>query len=291
MSLFSCFKKSRSSVSSTGVSEGIFRKRGPGFTTQPGAHSAQHAWAALYQKTKDTFCSGRYPPGVITKKNSGAGLFLVHTVRDLHLNSSPLLSGRAESIFSNWDMISTSLVDGDHPFSIRTHWANVGFILAVPAQNIIGTFEKDVSFPNHAGIDKQTNEVINSYALVDSYLNGINKQGKHPRYGRPQVNERGQSFYQEKNTYRRVVSPEELLRHQCTSLHNEVLVVGRSHIRTHETLPATQPVNVVGLYASFVGGRYKGKERDKEAAHRTIEQLLQLNPSLPVLWQNSDRDI
>ena len=53
MSLFSCFKKSRSSVSSTGVSEGIFRKRGPGFTTQPGAHSAQHAWAALYQKTKD----------------------------------------------------------------------------------------------------------------------------------------------------------------------------------------------------------------------------------------------
>lgn len=201
------------------------------------------------------------------KELSGCKL-LVHTIRDF-AKQTPLLSKNAESLFSTWDVISSSVI-GAGTFH-RTQWADIGLILAVPPQNIIGTFRQDVWFPNHAG--NTPGQPKNTYALADSYFQGLNKKGQAIHAG----------------TYAQLSTPEEIIKgtfsnHTGTGGYNEILVVGRSSVRTYEGLGATERVKVCGIYyhQSLKGSNSDLRDRDKNIM--IIKKLL-ANNNIPVFTE------
>lgn len=234
------------------------------FSSNNGSHkSILPLWAFLHENTIKA-CS-KYTPGVVSDASKLASAkFIVHTIRDFQ-EESPLLTREAESLFSEWDVISTSLIkSGEYN---KTQWADVGLILAVPPQNIISTFQRDVGFKNHAGV--QSGRVVNSYALADSYFRGEAKGGHKIPGG----------------TYAVLDTPENILRTTPCGQHNEILIVGKSGVRIYEDFPATQKIRVCGIYYHLCVDR--SKRRQDEISHsknlRLINALLSVNPTLPVL--------
>ncbi|EPM5584766.1 hypothetical protein ACTNIE_004359 [Vibrio vulnificus] len=187
--------------------------------------------------------------------------FLVHTIRDFK-QESPLLSQKAEELLSSWDVVSTSVVEtGQHS---RSQWADVGLILAAPAQNIISTSPHDVQFQNHAG--NEVGKPQNTYALTESYFKGQGKQGYTPEGG----------------TYAKVDAPRSVI-DSTNGKYNEVLVVGKPNIRTYEGYNATKNVKVCGIYCHQMLNENKAKNLSNyEKNNQLIEKLLIANPGLTV---------
>lgn len=187
--------------------------------------------------------------------------FLVHTIRDFK-KESPLLSKKAEELLSSWDVVSTSVVEtGQHS---RSQWADVGLILAAPAQNIISTSLHDVSFQNHAG--NEADKPKNTYALTESYFKGQGKKGYTPEGG----------------TYAKVEDPRSVI-DSTNGKYNEVLVVGKPNIRTYEGYNATQNVKVCGIYCHQMLNEQKDINLSTyKKNNQLIKKLLEINPGLTV---------
>jgi hypothetical protein len=209
-----------------------------------------------------------------TKNLTPHALMLIHTVRHVHTqaNRSPLLNQDAESAFNSWDVISTSLIEYRSKY-IRSQWANVGLLLAVPPQNIIGTFTEDVSFQNHAGIKEN-----NSFALAENYFNGIPKNFAGKK-GKERFNYIREHLLPNKS-YAHITTPEHLIKNRVHNKYNEVLVVGKSNVNIHAGFPPTGHITVCGIYHLTKFGNKADPDDEK-----LVGQLKILNPDLPVIRQ------
>lgn len=234
-----------------------------------GSHNAVlNAWGQVYKDTlriQSTFITQR---GRVFQADRIAGNhILVHTLRNTVLRAgSDLLQNSAARVMSDWDIISTSVVEvNSHN---RTHWGDVGFILAVPPQNIIGTFERDVSFPNHIG-NERTNRG-DTYLLVDHYLKGINKSGRTIA----------------ENTYAKLQKPRQIVETTSSPSWNEVLVVGRRDINIYQGFGATKPVEVVGIYVHNSTGK-KNSQSENRANEMLAQKLSVLNDDAPIFIETT----
>lgn len=224
-------------------------------------------WKKVQVNTSNA-CSHFKGGAIIDAQNLKGSKFLVHTIRDFAVQS-PLLSQRAEELFSTWDVISSSVI-GAGTYH-RTQWADIGLILAVPPQNIIGTFHRDVWFPNHAGNTQGGHK--NTYALADSYFQGLNKK-QQPINGA---------------TYAQLSTPDDIIKgtfsnHTGTGGYNEILVVGRPNVRIYEGFGPTERVKVCGIYyhQAVKGSNSDIRTRDKNIM--IIKKLLAHN-NIPVFTE------
>ncbi|MDD7995522.1 hypothetical protein [Kosakonia radicincitans] len=227
-----------------------------------------HKWDKVYRRT--TAMQHVTRPAKEAFKDK---LALIHTLRYVDDNNSPFLSGRAEDIFATWDVISSSLIRLQSSLYDRNQWADVGLILAAPAQNIIGTFHKDVWFPNHAG--NTETERRNSYALAESYFKGLgktNNPGVH-RYLKTVMPER---------TYANMYDPESLIWKSDCKTHNEVLIVGKKDVNTYAGYPPTDRIKVCAIYFQYNAGLKSALPQFRKNKE-LIDKLKSYNPDLPVI--------
>ncbi|ANY85940.1 MULTISPECIES: hypothetical protein [Pseudomonas] len=192
--------------------------------------------------------------------------FLVHGVTLDKFERGPLSKRQAEEVLNTWDVFSTSLIDVKRIAQARHHdqkkggerstqlFGEVGFILEVPPQNILGTFPQDVMFPTHFR--------AKDFAFADAIFNGTSK------FGWIKMVER----------YNKVLPPDDVV--GKTLLHNEVLVVGKSNVKIY--FPLTQAIKVVGvIYAPrYLGG---GLRRMSFERLVLLGRLRQLNPALDII--------
>lgn len=191
--------------------------------------------------------------------------FLVHGVSLDKFENGPLSKYPAEEVFKGWDVFSTSLIDlkriarnrhrdqtkgGDRYTQL---FGEVGLLLEVPAQNILGAFPQDVLFPTHFR--------SKGFAFADAIFNGTSKVG----------------WIKMVDRYNKVLSPDEVA--GKTLLHNEVLVVGKLNVKMY--FPLTQAIKVVGiLYAPrCVGGGLRQMSFERMVL---LSRLRQLNPGLDI---------
>lgn len=153
-----------------------------------------------------------------------------------------LLERNANTLFSEWDILSCSLVDyanrGDAAFSSSANGAHpLHLELEVPVQNILGTHIKDVAFPNHVGRkwSNPTGQVLDKAALTRHIFSGIDKFSCkiHPHKGFNQL-----MHFQEFI----------LQGFRCGAMgHNEVLLIGRPDVNYYGNLPCTREIKVKGI--------------------------------------------
>lgn len=208
------------------------------------------------------------------KKQLNHKLVLVHTIRSSVIGNTELLLKSAEEVMSKWDVISTSLTEINNLNNKRLQWANIGLVLAVPPQNIIGTFPEDISFPNHAG--NMPGQRRNSYELADSYFNGISKYHNKPevraRLGKIMPNQ----------TYAELETPENIIMRSTGAKHNEIIVVGKENVNIFSGQEPTKNIKVCGIYHYFNGGgRNAKKEFDED--NKLLRKLEKLNPDIPLI--------
>jgi hypothetical protein len=203
---------------------------------------------------------------------SNQGLCLVHALGEHALNGE-LFKKRAQDVLRGWDVISTSLVTRSRAWrQAQVHvtgnviprqteycnymYANVGLILKVPPQNILGTHEYDVFFPTHAP--------AKHYEFASRVLARRTANGK----------------YFNEDRFTKIVSPLELLKKTMEGPsvgYNEILVVTRPNVRVH--FSATQEVSVQGIvYSECSSLDDKNEERDRFM----LELLCKLNPDLSI---------
>ncbi|WP_337157515.1 hypothetical protein [Pseudomonas putida] len=200
------------------------------------------------------------------------GMCLVHALAE-HALQGELFKKRAQDVLRGWDVISTSLVTrsrivrqaqvhatDNRSFRPVEHcnymYANVGLILKVPPQNILGTHEYDVFFPTHAP--------AKHYEFASRVLARRTASGK---------------FFKE-DRFTKIESPIDILNKTldgpCVG-YNEILVVTRPNVRVH--FSATQEVSVQGIvYSECASLDDKNAVRDEFM----LERLCKLNPGLSV---------
>ena len=194
--------------------------------------------------------------------------FLVHAFDLDKFERGDLSKRRAEDVFKSWDVFSTSLVDSLRVFRYRRRYKNtgsaiptqvfgeLGFILEVPPQNILGTFPEDVMFPTHLP--------SKDFKFADAILNGVSKL-----FSQRLVEK-----------YNKVVPPSDIIGR--TAFHNEVLVVGKPNVNIYCTM--TQPIRVRGiLYAPKFEVAENNRDRSSFERLDFISRLRQLNPGLGVV--------
>ncbi len=167
------------------------------------------------------------------------GRALIHTIRECYETTSPLLNNPAEDLFKTWDIISASLFDASAMTALdillprRTlAFGELGFVLDVPIQNILGTHHRDLAFPNHIGTEQDVSakggrRVTNSFALADAIFSGVNLRKKVVMPG----------------GFNQIRTPEDLLVN--TFRYNEVLLVGKEGINIYPGLPETGRIKVI----------------------------------------------
>lgn len=142
---------------------------------------------------------------------NNSGLYIYHSVRDIN---SQLLNQRAEDVLSQWDVISTSLVNKHRFHGI----GNVGLILKVPVQNILSTSPKSLHFPNRIGLGSSA--AADVWALSDRIASGVNLAGTCLA-----------------SSFRFLLKPKTIMAQ--TQGYNEVLVVGRPGVSLYQGYPVT----------------------------------------------------
>jgi hypothetical protein len=141
-------------------------------------------------------------------------------------------------LFKTWDVISASLFDVsavtvlDELLPRKTlAFGELGLVLDVPIQNILGTHHRDLAFPNHIGTEEDASakggrRVTNPSALTGAIFSGVNLYKKVVMPG----------------GFNQIRTPEDLLVN--TFKYNEVLLVGREGINIYPGLPATRQIRV-----------------------------------------------
>ncbi|EBD4391471.1 hypothetical protein CU788_19765 [Salmonella enterica] len=218
-------------------------------------------------------------------RNLGEGKILVHTLSEEYLRSSKLAEKKAEEVFSSWDVISCSLINVDklskkaddldlrpweHTRLNTGLFFEIGLILSVPPQNILGTHAHDVWFPNHAGTKNG-----HTSALTDAIFSGKGKRG-------------GEKFWPaaKGHSYNRILTPKEILSRSDSSQHNEILVIGRKGVNIYPGYSVTGRVRVTGIICaskSRTGHGLFSSLQDRENKVK-IEKLKNVNGKLDVIY-------
>jgi insecticidal toxin complex protein TccC len=184
--------------------------------------------------------------------------------------AGPLFADKAEDVFSKWDIISASLIDLSKidrfeditsPSRNTKTFGEVGFVIKVPPQNIIGTHQQDIKFKNHAGVDLKSKKVTYPFALADNIIHG----GQH---GDPRKRPPG--------TYNAIMTPRSLLNTDYPG-HNEVLIAGRPGVSMYQDFKPTGKVEIEGIIAlpfdKFSTGRIR----------KVAERLNVINPGVNII--------
>lgn len=223
----------------------------------------------------------------------GSDLKLVHTVNSAFFVKdeitrrypSELCNKPAEHVFNTWDVISCSLINikklskafrgGD-----LAPWENVdsptgmfhelGFVLDVPSQNILGTHSHDVWFPNH--IDAKKNGP--KWGLVDSILSGKGKDGNSNQWPAKTG-----------HSYNRIQTPEHILSYSDDYYHNEILVIGKSNINVYPGFNPTDKIKVSAIICAqknFTGHSFFSR-KGGAVLEENLRILRTVNPKLKVI--------
>ena len=227
----------------------------------------------LRHMTKSAIMNGPWKPAELSTLMAWDDLApthkLVHMVR---WNSGQLLSDSAEKVFSQWDVFSTSLVDlqkleapNAAGFAKRHTGAigEVGFVLKVAPQNIVGVHERDISFEAHVGMwtdpSNWQRTVDAPYGLVD-YIKNSDDPDRPTR----------------SNT---LMTPKQVLektRYPFNYSHNEILVAGRAGLSLYQDLKPTRSIEIESIIVMpYEGGN--NPEMD-----RFVERVSRLNPTVGV---------
>lgn len=194
---------------------------------------------------------------------------LVHMVR---WNSGHLLSDSAEKVFAQWDVFSTSLIDlqnlaplggaGD-PQRHTGAIGDVGFVLKVAPQNIIGVHERDISFQAHVGMwtdpGSWQRTVDMPYALTD-YIHNSDEQDRPAR----------------SNTLMTPAQVMEKTQYPFSYSHNEILVAGRAGQSLYQDLKPTRAIEV----ESIIVMPYRGGS--DATINSIVAKVARLNPGVAV---------
>lgn len=211
----------------------------------------------------------------------GAHLKLVHTIRYTYTSITPntnkfeqseLVNKPAKDVFANWDVFSASLIDMRHkPAQIinkprNTHlFAEIGIVLNVPMQNILGTHASDVSFPNHIGTENELGFVrgtsrVDPSALSRAIFSGTRKPVQQAKYGSVQ------------GGHNQIMSPTELI--SKTLGWNEVLIVGRPGVNIYQGLPATGNITAQGI---IVAAKHAADQEGRAKLVEVAQRLASIN--------------
>jgi hypothetical protein len=210
------------------------------------------------------------------------GFELVHTFSHANFIKSELSKKSAEEVFKQWDVISTSLISlnsivfqrqrSNHAIDqntgpLKTHaFYDLMLVLDVPPQNILGTHDKDVWFPNHVGSDrKQGNSdfLRKGYQLADRIFSGIDKRGR----------------CMAPKGYNVIKKPQEIW-NKTGNRHNEILVIGKEGVSMHFTPTKIIKIKEI-IYAPkkyFSGGDHDVYKFNNEYCVRMLKNL---NPNVP----------
>ena len=250
---------------------------------------------------------------------------LVHTIDHTFL-PSPFFNQPAEDVLNSMDVICMSLIDTKQIKAARSFakanflktddpdeylkaydcsfpyvFYEVGFIVEVPPENILGTFPEDVGFPNHTGTARVINgppQRSDGYKLADEINTG------EAIVGWPDV----------EGGYDSISTPSDILANteiQPCGRWNEIQVVGKENIALHADgafskklkikkivcLPklyneayaiAIEEYLTHGFDDDFMKGvRMKTYMADKlrhEALEAAANKLSALNPGIPIEW-------
>ncbi|SUY92714.1 Uncharacterised protein [Buttiauxella agrestis] len=218
-------------------------------------------------------------------QNLPGDIRLIHTIPSYTRFDGPLFRQCAEDVLNTWDVISTSLIDinkirrvsTDLKGTIRRQNAmfyEIGFVLDVPCQNIIGTFKNDVYFPNHAGRENASpvGKVINSAALFEHISSGERKLKSNGERLPPVV-----------GGYNQISSPMEILNSTNNYKHNEILVIGKSGVNIYKGLPATDRIEVIAIVISpkVIPRNHSENVEFKRRWNIIKNNLAGLNPNVP----------
>ncbi|MCU6217931.1 hypothetical protein, partial [Enterobacter bugandensis] len=211
-----------------------------------------------------------------------------HMVRG---DDSDFYQKSAEDVLATRDIFSAALVNtkevkqthGERGYRYTGTYAESGFIVELPPQNIIATHEHDISFPTHIGRQGKTGEVSSPYKLADTIV-------------RPPV--AGYSFtgkpFPRIKSYINMLSPEELINKRPeaekllpdrTLYRNEILVIGKPDVRVHDDYPPTERVKVRGILVA-------SERADGAISNETntrVNRLQKVNPDLPVFMLGNRR--
>lgn len=190
----------------------------------------------------------------------------------------------AEEVLASRDIFSASLIDvkevkqteRGRGYRYNGAYAQSGFMIELPPQNIIATHEHDISFPTHIGRNGRSGELISPYKLADVItrppIAGYSFTGKpYPRIA----------------SYINMLSPDELLNKKAeaekllpdrTLYRNEILAMGKPGVSVHEGFLPTERVKVKGILVA--SDRADGAIG--EDVHAKVRRLHKVNTHLPV---------
>lgn len=192
---------------------------------------------------------------------------------------SPFLKNKAEDLFSQWDVLSSSLVGLEDVKNIKREggrdefrkymFRSVGFVLDVPVQNIIGTYPHDVAFPNHAGKEGngpggEMRTLEDRWKLSDAILGRIELSNAEEPLTQGGYHELD---YPDKLWGR----TKELLYKPYATPHNEILLIGRRDVLFHEGLKPTEPVKVRAVLYFDNGGNDKNNQMARDYAPKVAD--------------------
>jgi len=152
---------------------------------------------------------------------------------------SPFYDGyrNVETLFSTWDVISTSCVSFNDHGIYGGVALEIALVLDVPYQNILGTHLRDVWFDNFAGLEggRPGGKVIDKAALSRNILTGTAKFS-------------GTNGFKMNKPYNTLLHPNSFRNSIPHSRqYNEVLVIGRSGLFMYPTIPGTEKIKISGI--------------------------------------------
>ncbi|CRY55810.1 Uncharacterised protein [Yersinia intermedia] len=171
---------------------------------------------------------------------------------------SPFERARFEDVVSTWDIMSGSLLSyskGEGRGALPTH-----LVLDVPYQNILGTHDSDVWFPNHAGrLDNlSTGILVNPYDLVDRINRGKAEDDK--LLGVPFNTLEDFKFFTSK---------------MSDSFHNEILIICKPELLIIDGVPKTARVKLKDIVYN-VEGDFLNKIKIKNDI-KTVQKIALIN--------------
>ena len=230
--------------------------------------------------------------------NIDPNLAIVHTLRlndPYYPKPCILLSESANTLFSSWDAISTSLVDfRDRDTKIiervgvggetqvvdelqifssskKITRGEIAFVLNVSPSNIIGTSPVDAFFPNHIGVGEKSIE--GKGALAKAVFSG-------------QLTVPGAK--DDVDTHYKIITPKQLIEKQKEMEnirpYNEVIVMGRGGVAMHQFMPVSRNITVKEIVILPLGELRLGNGRPElpEYLNLAVESIRRANPGLKI---------
>lgn len=216
--------------------------------------------------------------------NIKTNMLIVHCINTKYYYSSDFMTCNAENVINRWDVFSGSLItresklSEDQTISYTGMYSDLGFVLDVKPQNILGTHNRDVYFDTHIGTAKHGRLVDywhnskDSWKLADSIFSGRGKNlglvgMTHDKDAWP---------IKQGMPYNVIESPRELLLKSNRMKHNEILIIGKPGVSLYHGYPPTQAVKIKALIVN----KHIRDENLRRKTHSVAEKIYEMNPNI-----------